>query len=139
MQKGLIKNLKNGVKVLGMGELKAKLTVRAAPRWKPSTEGSSRNGSRSCAARGPRICGIIRANSFRCRRTVFEWNHPISAKLNAGVESEILKQVATVPKPKQLPYPPLFTTLSQSPETINWSARIGASVVTLAATCAQPS
>ena len=27
----------------------------------------------------------------------------------------------------------LFTTLSQSPETINWSARIGASVVTLAA------
>ena len=39
----------------------------------------------------------------------------------------------TVPKPKQLPYPPLFTTLSQSPETINWSARIGASVVTLAA------
>jgi large subunit ribosomal protein L15 len=29
MQKGLIKNLKNDVKVLGMGELKAKLTVRA--------------------------------------------------------------------------------------------------------------
>lgn len=29
MQKGLIKNMKNGVKVLGMGELKAKLTVRA--------------------------------------------------------------------------------------------------------------
>jgi large subunit ribosomal protein L15 len=29
MQKGLIKNLKNDVKVLGMGELKAKLIVRA--------------------------------------------------------------------------------------------------------------
>jgi large subunit ribosomal protein L15 len=29
MQQGLIKNLKNGVKVLGMGELTAKLTVRA--------------------------------------------------------------------------------------------------------------
>lgn len=28
-QKGLIKDLKNGVKVLGMGELKTKLTVRA--------------------------------------------------------------------------------------------------------------
>ena len=28
-QKGLIKDLKNGVKVLGMGELKSKLTVRA--------------------------------------------------------------------------------------------------------------
>jgi len=29
IEQGLIKNLKNGVKVLGMGELKAKLTVRA--------------------------------------------------------------------------------------------------------------
>jgi large subunit ribosomal protein L15 len=29
MQKGLIKDLKNGVKILGMGELKSKLTVRA--------------------------------------------------------------------------------------------------------------
>ena len=62
-----------------------------------------------------------------------EWKHPISARLNAGVRGEILTQVATVPKPKQLPYPPLFTTLSQSPETLNWSARIGSSVVTLAA------
>jgi alkanesulfonate monooxygenase SsuD/methylene tetrahydromethanopterin reductase-like flavin-dependent oxidoreductase (luciferase family) len=62
-----------------------------------------------------------------------EWKHPISAKLKAGVEGDILKQVATVPKPKQLPHPPLFTTLTQSPETLNWSARIGSSVVTLAA------
>jgi hypothetical protein len=38
-----------------------------------------------------------------------------------------------VPKPKQLPHPPLFTTLTQSPETLNWSARIGSSVVSLAA------
>jgi large subunit ribosomal protein L15 len=29
MQNGLIKDMKTGVKVLGMGELKAKLTVRA--------------------------------------------------------------------------------------------------------------
>ena len=29
MQKGLIKNLKNGVKVLGTGEITTKLTVRA--------------------------------------------------------------------------------------------------------------
>jgi large subunit ribosomal protein L15 len=29
MQKGLIKDMKSGLKVLGMGELKAKLTVRA--------------------------------------------------------------------------------------------------------------
>ncbi len=29
VQQGLIKDLKNGVKILGMGELKAKLTVRA--------------------------------------------------------------------------------------------------------------
>jgi large subunit ribosomal protein L15 len=29
MQKGLIKDLKSGVKILGMGELKSKLTVRA--------------------------------------------------------------------------------------------------------------
>jgi alkanesulfonate monooxygenase SsuD/methylene tetrahydromethanopterin reductase-like flavin-dependent oxidoreductase (luciferase family) len=62
-----------------------------------------------------------------------EWKHPISAKLKAGVDGDILKQVATVPKPKQLPHPPLFTTLTQSPETLNWSARIGSSVVTLAA------
>jgi alkanesulfonate monooxygenase SsuD/methylene tetrahydromethanopterin reductase-like flavin-dependent oxidoreductase (luciferase family) len=62
-----------------------------------------------------------------------EWKHPISARLNAGVRDGILTQVATVPKPRQLPYPPLFTTLSQSPETLTWSARIGASVVTLAA------
>ena len=62
-----------------------------------------------------------------------EWTHPVSAKLKAGVENGALKQVATVPKPLQRPYPPLFTTLSQSPETINWSAKIRASVVTLAA------
>ena len=62
-----------------------------------------------------------------------EWKHPISARLNAGVDGDILNQVATVPKPKQLPHPPLFTTLTQSPETLNWSARIGSSVVTLAA------
>jgi len=29
MQKGLIKNIKDGVKVLGMGDFKEKITVRA--------------------------------------------------------------------------------------------------------------
>lgn len=62
-----------------------------------------------------------------------EWKHPISSRLAAGVENGVLKQIATVPKPKQLPHPPLFTTLTQSPETLKWSARIGSSVVTLAA------
>jgi alkanesulfonate monooxygenase SsuD/methylene tetrahydromethanopterin reductase-like flavin-dependent oxidoreductase (luciferase family) len=61
------------------------------------------------------------------------WTHPVSTKLKAGVSDGALRQVATVPKPRQLPYPPMFTTLSQSPETLNWSARIGSSVVTLAA------
>ncbi|HEY7609249.1 MAG TPA: LLM class flavin-dependent oxidoreductase [Alphaproteobacteria bacterium] len=62
-----------------------------------------------------------------------EWKHPISTRLKAGVEGGVLTQVASVPKPRQLPHPPLFTTLSQSPETLNWSAKIGSSVVTLAA------
>jgi alkanesulfonate monooxygenase SsuD/methylene tetrahydromethanopterin reductase-like flavin-dependent oxidoreductase (luciferase family) len=75
----------------------------------------------------------VRANSSQSPPKGLEWKHPISAKLKAGVDGDILKQVATVPKPKQLPHPPLFTTLTQSPETLNWSARIGSSVVTLAA------
>lgn len=62
-----------------------------------------------------------------------DWNHPISAKLNAGVKDGKLMQVATVPKPLQKPHPPLFTTLTKSPETLAWSAAIGSSVVTLAA------
>ncbi|MEJ8573576.1 LLM class flavin-dependent oxidoreductase [Microbaculum marinum] len=62
-----------------------------------------------------------------------QWNHPISTRLNAGVSDGNLMQVATVPKPKQLPHPPLFTTLTQSPETLAWSAKIGSTAVTLAA------
>lgn len=62
-----------------------------------------------------------------------EWKHPISARLKAGVKNGILERVATLPKPRQQPHPPLFTTLTQSPETLKWSARIGSSVVTLAA------
>lgn len=61
------------------------------------------------------------------------WTHPISARLHAGVEGGVLRQVATVPKPRQLPHPPLFTTLTQSPETLAWSAKIGSTAVTLAA------
>lgn len=38
MRKGLIKDMKTGVKVLGMGELKAKLTVRAHKFSKSATE-----------------------------------------------------------------------------------------------------
>lgn len=61
------------------------------------------------------------------------WKHPISARLNAGVRDGILTQVATVPKPRQLPHPPLFTTVTQSFETLQWSAKIGSTAVTLAA------
>lgn len=35
-------------------------------------------------------------------------------------------------KPSQLPHPPLFTTLTQSPATLEWVARVGSSIVTLA-------
>jgi alkanesulfonate monooxygenase SsuD/methylene tetrahydromethanopterin reductase-like flavin-dependent oxidoreductase (luciferase family) len=62
-----------------------------------------------------------------------EWKHPVSAKLKAGVENGVITHIATVPKPRQLPHPPMFTTLTQSPETLQWSARVGSSVVTLAA------
>ena len=61
------------------------------------------------------------------------WQHPITARLEAGVDNGVLTQVATVPKPKQLPHPPLFTTVSQSFETVQWSAKIGSTAVTLAA------
>jgi alkanesulfonate monooxygenase SsuD/methylene tetrahydromethanopterin reductase-like flavin-dependent oxidoreductase (luciferase family) len=60
------------------------------------------------------------------------WPHPISARLNAGVTDGQLTQVATVPKPLQTPYPPLFTTLTQSPATLDWAARVGSSIVTIA-------
>ncbi len=49
------------------------------------------------------------------------------------MDGKILKRWQTVQNPGQFPHPPLFTTLTQSPETLNWSARIGSSVVTLAA------
>lgn len=60
------------------------------------------------------------------------WPHPISARLGAGVSDARLTRIATVPKPFQQPHPPLFTTLTQSPETLAWAARVGSSVVTLA-------
>ncbi len=62
-----------------------------------------------------------------------EWTHPVTARLGAGVENGQLRRVAVVPKPRQLPHPPLFTTLTQSPETLEWAARVGSSVVTVAA------
>jgi len=37
-----------------------------------------------------------------------------------------------VPKPLQTPHPPLFTTLTQSPATLDWAARVGSTIVTLA-------
>ncbi|MFC0106526.1 LLM class flavin-dependent oxidoreductase [Kibdelosporangium aridum] len=60
------------------------------------------------------------------------WPHPVSARLGAGVHAGEVRQVATVPKPSQLPHPPLFTTLTQSPATLEWAARVGSSIVTLA-------
>lgn len=61
------------------------------------------------------------------------WTHPVSSRLDAGVRDGVLTQVATVPKPRQLPHPPLFTTVTQSPETLAWSAKIGSTAVTIAA------
>jgi alkanesulfonate monooxygenase SsuD/methylene tetrahydromethanopterin reductase-like flavin-dependent oxidoreductase (luciferase family) len=60
------------------------------------------------------------------------WPHPVSAHLHAGVADGRLERIATVPKPYQQPHPPLFTTLTQSPATLDWAARVGSSVVTLA-------
>lgn len=60
------------------------------------------------------------------------WPHPVSARLGAGVADGEVRQVAVVPKPWQQPHPPLFTTLTQSPATLEWAARVGSSVVTIA-------
>jgi len=62
-----------------------------------------------------------------------EWPHPVTNHLDAGVQNGRLERIATVPKPRQLPHPPLFTSLTQSPETLEWAARVGSSVVTVAA------
>jgi alkanesulfonate monooxygenase SsuD/methylene tetrahydromethanopterin reductase-like flavin-dependent oxidoreductase (luciferase family) len=59
------------------------------------------------------------------------WTHPISARLGAGVADGELQQLATVPKPMQLPHPPVFTTMTSSPATLRWAARVGSSIVTL--------
>jgi len=60
------------------------------------------------------------------------WTHPVSARLGAGVTDGEITQVAIVPKPLQTPYPPLFTMLTQSPQTLDWAARVGSSIVTIA-------
>jgi alkanesulfonate monooxygenase SsuD/methylene tetrahydromethanopterin reductase-like flavin-dependent oxidoreductase (luciferase family) len=61
------------------------------------------------------------------------WPHPVTARLGGGVRDGVVEQVAVVPKPLQTPFPPLYTTMSQSPQTLEWAARVGSSVVTLAA------
>lgn len=60
------------------------------------------------------------------------WPHSISARLGAGVLDGEVRQIATVPKPLQSPHPPLFTTLTQSGATLDWAARVGSSIVTVA-------
>ena len=60
------------------------------------------------------------------------WPHPVSARLGAGVTNGEITQIATVPKPLQTPHPPMFTTLTQSPATLDWAARVGSSIVTIA-------
>jgi alkanesulfonate monooxygenase SsuD/methylene tetrahydromethanopterin reductase-like flavin-dependent oxidoreductase (luciferase family) len=60
------------------------------------------------------------------------WPHPVSARLGAGVTNGEIAAIATVPKPLQTPHPPLFTTLTQSPQTLDWAARVGSSIVTIA-------
>ncbi|MFI9387338.1 LLM class flavin-dependent oxidoreductase [Kutzneria sp. NPDC052558] len=60
------------------------------------------------------------------------WPHPISAGLDAGVADGEVVRIATVPKPVQLPHPPVFTTVTQSAASIDWAAKVGSSIVTLA-------
>ncbi|MFI5611932.1 LLM class flavin-dependent oxidoreductase [Amycolatopsis sp. NPDC051903] len=60
------------------------------------------------------------------------WAHPISTRLGAGVADGQVAQLATVPKPVQLPHPPVFTTVTKSAASIEWAAKVGSSIVTLA-------
>jgi alkanesulfonate monooxygenase SsuD/methylene tetrahydromethanopterin reductase-like flavin-dependent oxidoreductase (luciferase family) len=60
------------------------------------------------------------------------WTNRMSIKLGAGIVNEEVAQIATVPKPLQQPHPPLFTTVSMSAASIEWSAKVGSSIVTLA-------
>jgi alkanesulfonate monooxygenase SsuD/methylene tetrahydromethanopterin reductase-like flavin-dependent oxidoreductase (luciferase family) len=59
------------------------------------------------------------------------WSHPLSARLEAGVVDGELRQIATGPKPMQLPHPPMFTMMTSSSATLEWAARVGSSIVTL--------
>ncbi len=58
------------------------------------------------------------------------WRHPVSERLGAGVTGGGLTRVGTVPKPLQLPHPPLFTMLTDDPADIDWAARVGSTLVT---------
>jgi alkanesulfonate monooxygenase SsuD/methylene tetrahydromethanopterin reductase-like flavin-dependent oxidoreductase (luciferase family) len=60
------------------------------------------------------------------------WPHPVSARLDAGVADGQVAKIATVPKPVQLPHPPVFTTVTQSAASIEWAAKVGSSIVTVA-------
>ncbi|MBL7497984.1 LLM class flavin-dependent oxidoreductase [Frankia sp. CNm7] len=60
------------------------------------------------------------------------WPHPVTARLGGGVTDGVVTELATVPKPLQTPYPPLFTTLTQSTQTLDWAARVGSTIVTIA-------
>jgi alkanesulfonate monooxygenase SsuD/methylene tetrahydromethanopterin reductase-like flavin-dependent oxidoreductase (luciferase family) len=59
------------------------------------------------------------------------WSHPISERLDAGVEGGRLTRIGTVPKPLQAPHPPLFTMMTGSQADIEWAARVGSTLVTL--------
>ena len=60
------------------------------------------------------------------------WPHPVSARLGAGVVDGEVATIATVPKPVQLPHPPMFTTVTKSAASIEWAAEVGSSIVTIA-------
>ena len=61
-----------------------------------------------------------------------EWKHPISARLKAGVDGGISTKLRPS-QAKAIAVSAAVHDAEQSPETLNWSARIGSSVVTLAA------
>ncbi|MBO3747641.1 LLM class flavin-dependent oxidoreductase [Streptosporangiaceae bacterium NEAU-GS5] len=60
------------------------------------------------------------------------WSHPISERLGAGVTASRVTRIGTVPKPLQLPHPPLFTLLTEGDADVEWAARVGSTLVTAA-------
>lgn len=57
------------------------------------------------------------------------WRLPATDLFGGGVEDGIVKAVAVVPKPLQLPHPPLFQPFASSEASIRWCAREGVTAI----------